>query len=378
MSEPSPSLRRRWLWICLSAALLAAVVVVLFETEDTIDVARNAEPAAAPAVTVLEVARETAAARIEVFAELRPLWKTEIRAAVAGRIVEVHDAALAGTRVEAGAVLFELERVPYEAAVAAAEMGVQEAKLALLRAENDVTVAQRQFERSGETPPNELALRLPERRIAERALASAQARLTAARQQLDDTRVTAPFAGFVTERMASLGQTVGIGEPLLTLSDDQHFELVAELSQKDWSLLQHPIAGGQADIWHRDGRHLGVADIRQGGGFLDPTTRQMRVYLEVKQPQFDALAGDFLRVEFAGRPMADTLTVPETAMSRAGVIWMVGADDLLVRHKPQILFRTQESLTLAAPDGPGPWRIARTPLASFLPGQLVRPQMAEE
>jgi RND family efflux transporter MFP subunit len=374
-SPPAPI--RRWLFILLSIAVLGAVTVLLFDTEDTVDVSRSDAPPPAQLVSVLAVEAQDSVARTSVFAELRPRWNAEIRAAVSGRILTVHNAALTGTRVAAGTPLFEIERSQYDTAIAAAEMAVEEAQLAQLRAENNVTVARRQFARDGATPPNDLALHLPDLRIAERAVVSARAQLAAAQQQLADTTVTAPFSGFVTGRVASLGQTVAAGEALITLSDDSHFELTAELSQTDWALLNHPIAGAKAQLSHRDGRPLGTALVRQGGGFLDPQTRQIRVFLEVSDPAEGVLAGDFLRVTFDGRVISDTLTLPETALSRAGHVWFVDSDNLLVRHTPEILFRDDGTITIALPDFPGPWRVAKTPLASFLPGQRVTPQLVE-
>lgn len=379
--ETASSPARRWLFIALAVVTLGVVTVLLLGTEDTVDVSRSDAPASAQLVSVLTVEAAEASAQVSVFTELRPRWNAEIRAAVSGRILTVHDAALAGTRVAAGTPLFQIERSQYETAVSAAQMALEEAKLARLRAENNVTVARRQFQRDGVEPPNDLALHLPELRIAESAVASATAQLAAARQQLADTEITAPFAGFVTARAASLGQTVGAGEDLLTLSDDSRFELTAELSQANWALLKHPIAGGTARLFHRDGRPLGTAHIRQGGGFLDPQTRQIRVFLEVSDPANGVLAGDFLRVTFDGRSIADTLTLPETALTRAGYIWLVDGDDLLVRYTPEILFRADGTITIARPDVQGlsgPWQVAKTPLASFLPGQRVTPQPVEE
>lgn len=369
---------RRWLWIGLSLVILAAVVVLVSGTEDTANVTVEDAPPPTPVVTVVEVAPAQAVATITAFAELRPRWDADIRAAVAGRITMVHDAALAGERVATGTSLFSIEKTQYETAVAAAELSLEEARLSLWRAENAVALARREFERTGVEPPNDLALRLPELRIAERTVASAETQLEAARRQLADTEVTAPFSGFVTQRMASLGQTVSAGEALVHLSDDRRYELTVEMSQADWALLDHPVAGRVAHLFHRDGTPLGEARIRRGGGFLDPQTRQRRLFLDVIDPADTVLAGDFVRVALGGRAIAGTLTVPESALTRAGHVWMVDADDLLVRVEPDILFRSGDTLTIAAPEGAGPMRIAVTPLASFLPGQRVAPQLAED
>ena len=375
--ETPASRGRQWLWLVLSVMVLAAVVLLLFETEDTADVEAAAAPPPAPQVSVLTAAAGPARAAVSVFAELRPRWDAELRSAVSGRILMVHEGALAGTRVTEGTPLFSIEKTRYETAVAAAELALEQARLTLLQARNKVTVAKRQFARDGASPPNDLALHLPQLRIAERNVASAETQLQAALRELEDTAVTAPFSGFVTRRLASLGQTVSAGDPLLQLSDDHQFEITAQLSQEDWSLLEQPLSGQMADLFHRDGRLLGQARIRQGGGFLDPKTRQVRIFLDVTEPQDGVLAGDFLRLAFRGRVLSGTLTLPESTLTRAGHVWLVDGDSLLQRFTPKVLFRSQGTITIAAPEGTGPWRVAKTPLASFLPGQRVSPKPAE-
>ncbi|WP_170429830.1 efflux RND transporter periplasmic adaptor subunit [Ruegeria arenilitoris] len=365
---------RQWLWIGLSLALFAAIVMLLFDTEDTIDVqAANTSPPP-PTVSVVSVAPETVQARVSAFAEVRPRWDAELRSAVSGRITAVHSAALAGAQVEQGDRLFSIENAPYQSAVAAAEMELEQAELALLRAQNNVTIAQRQFDRDETEPPNELAVNLPQLRIAEKTVAAAQARLNAARNELKDAEVVAPFSGFVTHRFASLGQTVSPGDALIHLSDNRQFELVAEFSQSDWALLDHPISGATTDLTQRSGGSLGQAQVRRGGGFLDQNTRQVRVFLDVTNPDERILAGDFLQVHIPGRRIPDTVTLPESALTRAGYFWFVDDEDHLQKLSANILFRSEGAVTILAPEGTGPWRVARTPLASFLPGQRVTPQ----
>lgn len=369
--------KRRWLWIILSVGTLIAVLTLLWDAEDTIDVSARAIPPAAPVISVIEAARAPAQASVSVFAELRPRWDAEIRTAVSGRIVTVYDNALSGARVTKGTPLFTIQRTRFETAVATAEVTLEQSRLDVLQAENQVAIAERQFARDEVDPPNELALNLPQLRIAKRALAAAEAQLIEARRQLADTDVTAPFSGIVTQRMASLGQTVSAGEALLHLSDDQQFELVAELSQTEWSLLNHPVTGRKAHLFHRNGQKLGKARIRQGGGFLDPNTRQIRVFLDVSDDEAAILSGDFLRVVFAGRILDNTLTLPDAALTRAGFIWFVDSDNVLVRHEPDVLFRIEDKIVIAAPNGADVWKVATTPLTSFLPGQRVTPQQSE-
>ncbi|MES0827393.1 efflux RND transporter periplasmic adaptor subunit [Ruegeria sp. SCP11] len=368
---------RQWLWIGLALILFATIVVLLFGTEDTIDVEAAKIPPSPPIISVITVAPGTVQAQVSAYAKVRPRWDAELRSAVSGRITTVHNAALAGAQVERGDLLFSIESAPYQSAVAAAEMELEQAKLALLRAQNNVTVAQRQFDRDEKEPPNELAVNLPQLRIAEKTVATAEARLNAARNELADAEVVAPFSGYVMHRFASLGQTVAPGDALIHLSDDRQFELVAEFSQADWALLNHPISGTMASLTQRSGEPFGKAQVRRGGGFLDQDTRQVRVFLDVTAPNERILAGDFLQVKIPGRRIAETLTLPESALTRAGYTWLVGDDDHLQRISANILFRREGKIIIPAPEGLGPWRVAIAPLESFLPGQRVTPQFDE-
>lgn len=371
--KPNGPILRRWIGIGTAIGLFAFVILFLTWSEDTaevtlVDGARSAQP-----VSVITLEAGEVRAEVSAFAEVRPQWDAEIRAAVSGRIIEVAPEALAGSRVEAGADLVRIEPAPYAAAVANAELALEEARLGHLTAQNHVTVARRQFERDGTEPPNELALRIPHLRIAERQLDAAQSQLNAARRQLADTRVTAPFSGYVTARAVSPGQTVSAGEPLLRISDNARFELTAELSQDDWQLLAHPVEGGEAELYLQDDEIAGVARIRRGGGYLDPDTRQMRIFLEIEDPPETVLSGDFLRVVFNGRPIPEAVLIPESAITREGDVWIVDDAGFLHRIEPNILFRTGSNVAIAAPDERGVWRVAVTPLASFLPGQQVSP-----
>lgn len=368
----------RRLWILLSLAMLIGVGIVLVLTEDTVDTTQVATPPVLQTVSVGEFPVKDVTAVVETFAEVHPRWSAEIRTAVGGRIVDVREAALAGAQVPAGAVLFQIESVQYDPAVAAAELSLAEAQLALLQARNQTTISRRQFERDNTRAPNDLALHIPQLEIAERQVASAKAQLRAAQQQLTDTVIVAPFSGFITERFSSLGQTVAAGEPLVKLVDNARFELTAEVSRESWALLDHPIHGQVAQLVDTAGNQVGTATVRRGGGFLDQDTRQYRVFLDVRgTAEQSIVSGDFLRVLLTGRVLENTLSIPDTALTRTGHLWLVDQEDQLMRLEPRILFRRDDQIVIAAPTGDQVQRVAVTPLASFLPGQRVAPKSVE-
>ena len=370
---------KRWIWILFALAVLAAVVLYLLVAEDTIDVQQTADEPVTQLVSIETLSVSSETVEVTAFAEVRPRWYAQLRAAVSGRIVEVLDSALAGERVAAGTTLITIENSHYAAEMAAAELAVKEAQLVLLKAEKATVVARRQYKRDGIRPPNDLAIHLPELRIAETAVKSARARVAATRQQLRDATIKAPFSGFVTERFVSPGQSVNIGDPLLKLVDDTTFELTAELGRTDWLLLQRPLSGLPAKVLDQSGELITQAKIRQGGGFLDEKTRQYKVFLEIKEPgATSVLSGDFVRVLLPGITVPTALSIPESALTQEGYIWYLDEENRLQRTSPRVLFRQQDRIIIRAPEGADARRVAVTPLVSFLPGQQVRPTISGE
>ncbi len=364
----------RWILIVLALAVLGGVAWYLYTAEYTVDAVEVQDPRPGPWVSVEEVRAGSEVVEVTAFAEVRPRWSAELKAAVSGRITKVLTSALAGERVEEGTALIEFENTPYVAELAAAELALKEAKLRLWQAKNATVVARKEFERERVKPPNNLALRLPQLEIAESAVASAEARFSAARRQLEDATLVAPFAGFVTERYVSPGQTASSGDPLVKLVDDATFELAVELSGNDWSLLKKPLEGLSARVIDQNGKEVAVATIRKGGGFLDETTRQYKVFLEINGAEGQkVLSGDFVRVSLPGVTAPNALDVPASALTQEGEIWHVDASNRLRRFTPKILFRRQDRLVIEAPAGTYALYVASTPLASFLPGQTVRP-----
>ncbi len=369
---------RRWPWIILSLVALGFVLYLLSVTEDTVDVSETAEPPPLQLVSIENVVVGAQTVEVRVFGEVRPRWSAELTSAVSGRVTKVFANALAGEPVETGSPLVEIENSRFIAELAAAELALKEAELTLWQAENAALLARREFERNRQKPPNDLALKLPQLEIAKSSVASAVARISAARRQLEDTTIVAPFSAFVTERFVSPGQSVSVGDRLLKLADKSKFELVAELSRNNWKLASKPLAGKSAAVLNQDGKKIARAKIRRGGGFLDETTRQHKVFLEIENPATDdVLSGDFVTILLPGVTVPAALDLPESALTQEGYVWHLDAEDRLRRLEPTVLYRRQDRVIVEAPQDKQQWRIAVTPLVSFLPGQKVQARIAE-
>ncbi len=320
--------RRRVRGLLILALLLFAVTLgAVLSLEDSADLTRETTPPALPKVTVINRSPETAQAEVVVFAQVQPLWRAEVRANVSGLVLEVTDQALAGRQVRRGDLLVRLESSALQAEMRSAEQALAEARFALVQAQNTTALARRSAARGGVASPSDLSLHLPELRIAERVVTTAEAQQTAARRRLSHATITAPFDGYVTARVVSPGQTVATGDALLTLVDRTHFELVASLSDAQWALLRQPVTKTAVQIESRAGQPLGQAKIRDAGGFRDPETREYKLFVDL--PSSNAIApimsGDLVRVLLRGRQIDATLTLPESALTQEGHVWSVDA-----------------------------------------------------
>ncbi|WP_020594264.1 efflux RND transporter periplasmic adaptor subunit [Kiloniella laminariae] len=369
----------RWLWITISLITLIGVLFLLALEEDTADIARTETFAPLPLVSFELVQTGPETLEITSFAEIRPRWSAELRAAVSGKINRVHNSALAGEVIDKGTALVEIENSRYLAELSAADLARKEADLELLKAKNANYLAQKEFERSSRKAPNDFALKIPQLEIAKQLVASAEARVRAARQQLNDTMILAPFPAFVTRRFVSPGQMVNEGDPLVMLVDNTRFELEAEIGRRDWTLLQKPFAGLEAKVTGQAGEVIALARIRRGGGFLDEATRQYKIFLDIEEADTSkVLSGDFVKLSLPGVTISEALDIPASSLTKDGYLWYLDKQDRLQRLEPLVLSRRNDRIIIQAPVGETSWRFAITPLVSFLPGLKVRAREKEE
>ncbi|WP_438456046.1 efflux RND transporter periplasmic adaptor subunit [Vreelandella venusta] len=371
-------LNSRVLALFLAIGILLAVTGLLAEVESPSGVEQRNQAPLPPLVSVEQVSRGKQSVQIEAYAEVTSRWTVELKAQVSGAVVRVHDRALAGSRVSEGEPLVVIDDTRYQAERADAERLLREAELEQERAGYATQVARRQFASAREQPPNDLALHLPQRHIADAAVEAARARVDMAQRELDQTVIRAPYSGFIVERYVSPGQMLMAGDPVARLIGDAHYELAASISKSDWQRLDHPIQGQKVVLYNDLGQPIGEADIREGGGYLDATTRHYIVHLNLQSAETAVLAGDFVKASFQGRIEENTLSIPASALTVDGSIWWVEeGSSTLARSVVDVLSHRDDRVLVRAPSDNDQWQIVAVPLSSYLPGQRVRTTIGE-
>lgn len=242
-------------------------------------------------------------------AQVEPIDKGSVAAQTSGRVsaiaVDVNDV------VPEGHLLIQITNTSQTA-------GLEQAKAALKAAEARVAYAEQQRKRladlfkKGSVAKRDYDAALTESRAANSALKQARAGVVQARENLGYTRITAPYAGVVSGRMVSLGETVNPGQLLLSGYSFERMRVVASLPIRYADQLQDSTP---LKVTFPDGQSLTLSE-HEMFQFASPTSHSF--VLRANLPKQDTpVWKNGIWVKLA-MPLAEKekLLIPETALLR--------------------------------------------------------------
>jgi len=258
--------------------------------------------------------------------ELQPFLSVSLHAKVAGYVERV--LVDRGSQVKPGDLLVELSAPELAARIAEAESQVHAAESSRLQAEAQLAAAASGYERlrkTAETPGavsgNELiqAQKQTEALQAgvesrQQAVRAAQATVQAQRDLQAYLRITAPFAGVVTDRLVHPGALAGPGNdsPLLVVQQISHLRLIAAVPEEDTGSI---VRG--ARVQFRVPAYPGItysASVARPAHMLEAKTRTMPVELDVLNPDLSLAPGMYAEIGWPVRRSKPALMVPKTAV----------------------------------------------------------------
>ncbi len=165
------------------------------------------------------------------------------------------------------------------------------------------------------------------RNNAQSDLVAARARAATASQQLRRTEVRAPFAGVVSERKVSAGDTAAVGKELLKVIDPASMRFEGLVSAD----RMHEVKLGQAVSFRVNGfpQTEFSGKVQRVDATANATTRQVEVVVAFADPAAaPRVAGLFAegRIESG---TSEALMLPESSIVRAGEaasVWKLAAD----------------------------------------------------
>ncbi|QOC22326.1 efflux RND transporter periplasmic adaptor subunit [Wenzhouxiangella sp. AB-CW3] len=187
-----------------------------------------------PPVDLSEARMTTMAPTMQVAGTVVSRSDAFLSAEVDGRLIEVADI---GSRVDAGDVVARIEdtSLKLRARELESEITRAEARLNFLEAEL------RRFERLAETnlaALSQIEQTRSERDVAGSDLAVVRARLDQVEDQIERTRITAPFPGVVAERAAQAGERVAAGTRVVRMVNPDSLEVVARAPLSYYRFVQ--------------------------------------------------------------------------------------------------------------------------------------------
>jgi len=263
---------------------------------------------------------------VELPGEFLPFLSVSLHARVAGYVERVR--VDRGSEVKKGELLVELSAPEMTAQVAESESKVQAAAADEAQATAQLTAAESTYERmkkAAETPGavagNELVL--AEKQVeAEKALLNSRQQASkaaeAAVRSLKDLqsylKISAPFAGVVTDRMVHPGALVGPGNDvaLLTIQQVSHLRLVVAVPEENVGGIENGArVAFQVPAWPERNYAGTIARI---SGALDQKTRTMAVELEVVNRDGSLAPGMYPTVRWPVDHTRAALFVPKTSV----------------------------------------------------------------
>ncbi|MEM5585356.1 HlyD family efflux transporter periplasmic adaptor subunit [Roseibium sp. AS2] len=345
-------------------------------------------------VNVAELTPQTVAPVTTAYGEIES-WRTlELRASSEGRLVDVATKFRDGAAVAEGELLLRIDPanadflvLDAEAALADAEAQKAEAEEAIVGAEQELVAARRQLElrrqalerqrqlkdkgysTAVQVEAEELGVASLEQSLSNRLQAVITARkriermdltvkrarlvLKDAQRVLDETTLTAPFDGYLSEVNATLGRRVSASEALAQLIDPAALEVRFSLSTSEFSrllddsgsLIKAPVkvmlqlGGRSIEVPGRVDRSAAVVSEGEAG-------RTLFASLEI-EPGTVLRPGDFVKVEVNEPPLHDVALVPSAAVTEDGRLLVVGEGDRIDEIRSTVLRRMGNEVVLA-------------------------------
>ncbi len=256
---------------------------------------------------------------------IMPERRADLRAEVSSVVLQVLKEN--GDPVKQGDVLVRLDETSIRDTLNSAEEAARAATQALEQAE-------RQFQRlktlraSGMASTQALDDAEGRRNSAQSEQVASRARVAQARQQLQHTVVRAPFAGVVSDRKASNGDTANIGKELLKVVDPASLRFEGRVSSDTVGEIQV----GQEVAFRING--YGNRNFRGKVRRIDPTansvTRQVEVLVDFVDKDMPKVAGLYAEGNVAAQTRK-SLSLPEAVLVRNGdktQVWKIDGDTL--------------------------------------------------
>lgn len=370
---------RLWRAAVVAAVVLAAALIagLLPRLHERAAVARQGHELALSTVAVVTPAPAKVPPGTLLPAEVQPWIEAPIYSRATGYVkrwtVDL------GSHVSAGQLLAEietpeldqeLERTRHELAEAEAQLGL--AKITAARYTDLLKTAS--------VNEQETAEKQADYTLKTALAEAARANLRRLEELRGFARITAPFAGTVTERDVDVGDliTAGSAKPLFRLAQTDRLRVYARVPQTG-AIAVAPGQPAELLVPERPNRVF-PATVARTAGAISPDSRTLLVELEVDNRRGEILAGSFAQVRLAKDKGAPPLTLPGNALlfrAEGPQVGVVGPGDTIELRSVKLGRDFGTTVEILSGVGPND-RVVLNPPDGLAAGTRVRVAAASE
>ncbi len=318
---------------------------------------------------------------------VQPHNQTALTPQVSGRIIHISPKFQSGSFFEKDDILVELDPADFIAARTTAEAGLARSEAALIQEDARAEQALLDWKDLGyTTPPTDLVLRKPQLKEARANVKASEATLSEAVRNLERTKVLAPYAGRVMERLIGLGQSVGQNTQLGEIFSTDFAEIRLSLSARELVHVQLPNNPDDApipitlhDALTDHSTQSWVGSIVRTEGTLDEKSRKLFVIARVDDPfglkskvEAPLRIGQPVRGVLEGGLISQVFIIPRATLRRPNQILLIDPEAFtLQRQNISPIWSDQDNLIVA--DGlTAGWHLVTNRLTTSANGAKVK------
>jgi len=361
-------------------------------------------------VGVVKAARKTLERQLVVSSELVPFQQIDVYAKESGFVRELN--VDYGTRVKAGQLMAVLEIPELKLQLDEDEASIRDASDQVTRARNELDRVEAQHKvmhlqytrldqvaksRQGLVAQQEVDDAQGKDLSAEAQVEGSRANLESAQSQLvraeakrrhdqvlfDYSKITAPFAGVVTQRYANLGTLMQSGMnsstqamPLVQLSEDDKFRLVIPVSE---SWVPYIRLGDPVDVRVPTLNKSFPGKVARFSVDVQADTRTMHTEVDVANPNRVLVPGVYAEATLRLDRKADVLAVPQEAVNIEGdqrTVWVIDPSNKVENRKVATGTETPHDVEITSGLKEGEL-VAVGDRSALRAGETVRPREVE-
>jgi len=329
---------RNSLPITLSTLLLTSLLALLLMSCGKKE-EEKAEAIAARPIKLMAVGSDLTGQTRKLPGTVRATKRVDLAFQVSGPLIELP--VKEGQRVNRGDLIARINPQDFETSL-------RNAKGAMARAKASVDYAIAEYQRfrnvkatdAGAVSDSQVHLKFTAQAVAQAGLQSAEAGLAAAQDQLDYTRLRAPFTGLIARRLVDNYQEVAVKQPIVSLQNMSDIEVLVDVPESMMAPIRETKPRLYADFASDPTRQFELK-IKEAALLADSMTQTFQVVLVMPAPAGIRILPGMtatVSIEFAKVPEDEGgIVVPAVAVwaDDAGhsMVWVVDTKTMAVHRR---------------------------------------------